>query len=52
MELYKTVRKQAEAVQVIDTIAVYSARFPCGVTCRKRMLFLAEIREKYQRRDT
>lgn len=47
MELYKTVRKQAEAVQVID-----KSRFiahVCPVESREEAdAFLAEIREKYK----
>ena len=47
MELYKTVRKQAEAVQVID-----KSRFiahVCPVETREEAdAFLAEIREKYK----
>ena len=47
MELYKTVRKQAEAVQVID-----KSRFiahVCTVESREEAdAFLAEIREKYK----
>ena len=46
MELYKTVRKQAEAVQVIE-----KSRFiahVCPVESREEAdVFLAEIREKY-----
>ena len=47
MELYKTVRKQAEAVQVIE-----KSRFiahVCPVESREEAdVFLAEIREKYK----
>ena len=47
MELYKTVRKQAEAVQVIE-----KSRFiahVCPVESREEAdVFLAEIRDKYK----
>ena len=47
MELYKTVRKQAEAVQVIDK-SRFIARV-CPVESREEAdAFLAEIREKYK----
>ncbi len=47
MELYKTVRKQAEAVQVIDKSRFIAHVFP--VESREEAdAFLAEIREKYK----
>ena len=47
MELYKTVRKQAEAVQVIDKTRFIAHVFP--VESREEAdAFLAEIREKYK----
>ena len=47
MELYKTVRKQAEAVQVIDKSRFIARVFP--VESREEAdAFLAEIREKYK----
>ena len=47
MELYKTVRKQAEAVQVIDKSRFIAHVFP--VESREETdAFLAEIREKYK----
>ena len=47
MELYKTVRKQAEAVQVIDKSRFIAHVFP--VESREEAdTFLAEIREKYK----
>ncbi|MEE1432208.1 MAG: YigZ family protein [Clostridia bacterium] len=47
MELYKTVRKQAEAVQVIDKSWFIAHVFP--VESREEAdAFLAEIREKYK----
>ena len=47
MELYKTVRKQAEAVQVIDKSRFIAHVFP--VESREEAdAFMAEIREKYK----
>ena len=47
MELYKTVRKQAEAVQVLDKSRFIAHVFP--VESREEAdAFLAEIREKYK----
>ena len=47
MELYKTVRKQAEAVQVIDKSRFIAHVFP--VESREEAdAFLAELREKYK----
>ena len=47
MELYKTVRKQAEAVQVIDKSRFIAHVFP-GESREEADAFLAEIREKYK----
>lgn len=47
MELYKTVRKQAEAVQVIDKSRFIAHVFPVG-SREEADAFLAEIREKYK----
>ena len=47
MELYKTVRKQAEAVQVIDKSRFIAHVFPVE-SCEEADAFLAEIREKYK----
>ncbi len=47
MELYKTVRKQAEAVQVIEKLRFIA--HVCPVESREEAdVFLAEIREKYK----
>lgn len=47
MELYKTVRKQAEAVQVIDKSRFIAHVFPAE-SREEADAFLAEIREKYK----
>ena len=47
MELYKTVRKQAEAVQVIDKSRFIAHVFPME-SREEADAFLAEIREKYK----
>ena len=47
MELYKTVRKQAEAVQVIDKSRFIAHVFPVESRAEADA-FLAEIREKYK----